>query len=417
MTEGNDTSVPEQPEQAQPAPKISRFSGKVQKPKEKFNIPQHDQVEFDAIVEGTDSDGDPIRKKILVQGEGRVPNEGAQVKYIQQGFILCPDPDDESKCIQQQSDINALGKNPQELAFKKKSDQHPLYEKCLFSMKQGEESIFEIPARFRIAGDKEVFMGKLRVPANTPSYYWFRSTKVVRNRLKPENFEERMENANLEKQEGNDSYRKRDFKKASQSYNRARNLILDVGVEEFNDAQNIILRDFKINIVMNLVKSYDQEGRYKLCAEEADRFLEDLYVPNRESMPDLDEPRLILYAAEMLYMRGKVFRLDGTLLKESQDDLEHAIEVLDMEMTLTDELQDLSDRLRQKVLIDLQKSKDKIKSENQMHNLRMKKAFLKTINEKPYEEETQEQRYARIDEEERLAGRSVWFTNGGEIAL
>ncbi|KAL0487241.1 OEP61 [Acrasis kona] len=391
-----------------PAPKISKYSGKIQMPKEVFNIPQHNQVDFDAIVEGSDGDGDPIRKKILVQGNGCLPNEGAKIKYIQQGFFLCPVNNDASKFNQLESDTNALGFNTRELAFKNNNSQHPLYEKCLMTMRQGEESVFEIPSRFRIDGDKEIYMNELRVPANVPSYYWFRATNVVRNRLKPDSFEERMENVNIEKQEGNDFYRKKDFKNASHSYNRAKNLVTDVR-EKLNEQQSSIMRNLKINIVMNLVKSYYQEKKHESCVKEVSDFFKQFWVP------DLDKPRLVLYFAEMLYIRGKVFQLGGILLKESKEDLERAIEVLDLKMTLTNELQGLSDRLRQNVLNDLQTSKDKMKREKRSHDLRMKKAFMKVINESPYEEEMQEQRRAHIEQEERLAGRKVWFVNGTEI--
>ncbi|KAL0478951.1 propionate kinase [Acrasis kona] len=352
----------------------------------RFNIPSLSDVTFDQTVPGTELNGVPISKKILVEGNGDCPNEGSNVKYVHQGYYVIEDQDTHERTTVV-LDNNALGSNPQEERLK---NNNAMFKLCLHSMKAGEKSVFLIPSRFRLGGDVDInFGGNTLIRAGSHTYYWFYCTEVLRNRLKPDNLAQRLEYANLEKCDGTNSYKSGDLKKALYYYQRAKTLLSgkDVNpiIENNPDCKHSIIK-LKVPVVTNLVKTLDAKRDYLKAMREAETLLEEIqeHLLAREFVMDDSDKRLMLYGAEMLYLKAKLYRLlpqdqtkdeeeqdmivmhtaNGKELKASRNNLEQCITLLDMDLLkiLPQELKVTARIIKEKALVDLKKTNDRIQS-------------------------------------------------------
>jgi hypothetical protein len=282
----------------------------------------------------------------------------------------------------------------------------------------GEESVFWIDSDFAYKNQTVPFKEET-LPPNTNMYYWFRITFLERNRMYPVDFEECIEFLEIERLEGNNHYRKKEFKQASSNYNRCKTLLTQPhpGVLVVDSEEKAkMLKDAKIKVFLNIVKVNELLKKYSICIDHATQILSEYNIFDRKDMPQTSDEFVFNACAEMLYLRGKIRRLEESWELGLQD-IEHAIEILSKPTEITS---DTENTKVEELLEKLQNEKTKLEAirirATKDYDRRMGKAMKKNFSEGIYNDAKPfniEEEWRKKDEEDRKHGRKVWFTSDG----
>jgi len=388
-----------------------------------LQLPNYNEVEFDEIVK--QESGVQIKKKILKEGIGRVPNKDSRIRYIHQGRVLIKRDNDNG------FDEFIFDDNfsvPQEKRLDTKS--MPFFHDCLYTMKKGEESIFFVPAEFAYGDNTVPYFVKnesRQAPPRTNLYYWFKTTFLERNRMNPVDFDENIENAELEREDGNKIYnsakeikdqekKKQVLKKAHTCYNRSKLLLDKIAEIDINTPEKSNrVRRAKIKVFLNITKVNLELANYLDAIEKADIMLNDYYITSRSSQPQTEDPFLIESLAEFLYLRGKARRLQNEWNLGLQD-VEHGIEILSKPLAIAEGDNSKVIQLLNKMQAEKSKLEQLRNESKKIYDKTMKKAMQKQFKEGIYNDAkplSEEEKWKQMDEEDQRLGRKVWFTNDG----
>jgi tetratricopeptide (TPR) repeat protein len=205
-----------------------------------------------------------IKKKIIVEGEGPIPEKGTMCYIYYEGRIL---PNKEvfdsvyNRKDRTQNFNFLLGEGHVIIAL----------EEAVKSMKKGEVAIINVTPQYAY--------GKLgcppRIPANTDLEFeielsFFESLKTTTKKFN--SVEERIQESEKEKSQGNIFFKENLYKKASKSYNKA--LSYFDGVNDFTNQESEKVKSIKIILYTNLSVCYLKLDEISKSIKSAQKALE-----------------------------------------------------------------------------------------------------------------------------------------------
>jgi hypothetical protein len=234
----------------------------------------------------------------------------------------------------------------------------------------------------------------------------------------PVDFEELLEFVELERTKANELYKRKEFTKARGGYNRSMNLLINPpqGIVFDCEEHYVPIREAKLKLHANITKSYDSEKDYAKCVEYATESLRGQFITIRSDMPRTQDPTLIIFMGDIMYVRGKARRIQERW-DLGLEDMQHALDILGKATPVREsdktKMKDLLEKINQEVA---KLEIVRIRSEKQF-NKSVSKGMKKALQEGIYDDAkapTVEEAWREKEAADQKHGRKVWFGSDGQ---
>jgi len=399
-TVNNHVSEEEEPTQQDSLKEDKKFERKL------LVVPDWKDLSFSEILQQPTTNaikGGGIRKQVTEQGQGLLPTIGSKIKYLYAGYVIPSDDQDECKVPPVLYDD---GYSLQQVRLFKRN-KLPFFEKCLFSMKQGEKSWFRIGAdcclidRSSLMALPNEHLQELPEDYQVSLLYYFEMVSLERKRPEPTHLDERIQYAQDDRILGNNHYKQQKYKEAASCYGRAK-MLLD-SAKNVPSSEYPRLLEEQIKVHLNMIKTclaLFEQLKEANNIKDASKELEKALVYCNYHPLQTHEPSI----PELFYLRAKILYC--------KMDYERARDFMDKSISLgyiNDRSKTLKSYIDKKISFEKSKSdRNTKKTMSQMFDSEQEGLYS---DAKPYDMVEEWERMQR--EDERL-GRKVWFTNTGE---